>query len=198
MVDCGKSGKAQFDAFKASPYPAGERLYEQDKSFSLTSNDINGRSRKQSRSKSEGEVQQTAGEKPRDQSKNKRIEKKAFQLFQSSKGLSMEECTKKATEELRKNTRMYSQKHREKLKEQGMKRKRYHREGYNTKDEIIGRYIVKLLGEKNGIVRHDDARKLAEQLYSQGTRERSAKHRRKKRLLKANKNDGKEEEAGKK
>jgi hypothetical protein len=104
------------------------------------------------------------------------INRIAHGIFHSGKGLKASESLKLAQEQYKENRKLIGKRRREKLKAQGMK-KNWRRKGYNDKEEVIGRKVAQLLREDNHIVRHDDARKAAEEWYKEKGRIRSRKYR---------------------
>lgn len=126
--------------------------------------------------------------------KAKRIERKARTIFNSSKNSSMEDCLKKAREEVTKRSRSHSSKSRLKRKDLGIKKKDSRKKGYERKENVIGRKIVSLLKEdRNGVFLHDIAREKAEEWYLSQTSARSAKYRKNQKLLKSKQEINKEE-----
>jgi hypothetical protein len=108
------------------------------------------------------------------------INRIAHSIFHSGKDLKASESLKLAKEQYKEKRRLIGKRRREKIKSQGIK-KNWRRKGYNDKEEVIGRKVVQLLGEDNHIVRHDDARKTAEEWYKEQSRIRNRKYREKKK-----------------
>lgn len=123
--------------------------------------------------------------KKRDQTKAGKVERRARRLFNAGNNLSLEESRKQAFKQITEERRVYAERQRMNLKEKGLKRNKSRKQGYGNKNESIARKIVAILKEKNnGIYRHEIAKQKAEEWYSRSTSARSAKYRRKKKLLK--------------
>jgi hypothetical protein len=113
--------------------------------------------------------------------------RKAQAIFHSGSGYSAEESYKLAEKIIKERKRKNSQTRRDKLKKSGLNDNVYKKPGAGSKEDRIGRKIVEILGERNGIFKHDQARELAEKWYTEYTRSISAKYRKnqKQKLLDA-------------
>lgn len=92
------------------------------------------------------------------------------------------EALKQAWSDLREKKRLDSLKRRIRNKNKGIKDHDFRRPGRNQKEDVIRRKIVRLLGENNNVVRHETARKLAEEEYARQNREYSANYRLQKQI----------------
>lgn len=86
-----------------------------------------------------------------------------------------------AIDQISQERSLANQKRRQREKLLGIKRKRYRRPGYDTKDQTVGRKITKILGSKSGIFKHVHARKIAEEWYAESRRTSSQKYRERQR-----------------
>lgn len=77
-----------------------------------------------------------------------------------------ESALKKAWVDIREKKRLDSMKSRIRRKAVGKKEKDCRKSGYNSKERVIGRKIARILLGNNNVVRHEPARKLAEEEYA--------------------------------
>lgn len=117
------------------------------------------------------------------------VNRTAYRIFHSDKGLKASESLKLAEKQYLERKKFIRNKSRDKLKTQGIIRKDWRGKGYNGKEAVISRKVISLLGENNHIVRHDDARKAAEELYKEKNRIRMRNYREKKHRSAKGKDD---------
>lgn len=110
-------------------------------------------------------------------SKKEYVKRKAKTIFKSGSDYTIEESHKLAEKIITERKRNNSRIRREKNKALGIKEVRYRRPGSATKEGVVGRKITQILGGQNSIVRHDDAKEMAEKWYSEYHKTSSARYR---------------------
>jgi len=127
------------------------------------------------------EVESPNSSKPGYYRKEQEINRRAREIHNSGKVYSLEKSKEIATDQITEERRLSNQRRREREKISGIKRNRYRRPGYDTKEETTGRKIAKILGSKSGVFKHVHARKMAEEWYADSHRTNSREYRNRKK-----------------
>lgn len=116
--------------------------------------------------------------KPHYFTKTNRIQRKAMTIFESGEGgVSFKDAVTIATKPYDESRREAEKRRKEKETKSGVKRNHSRHLKGEKKELFISRHIANILNGRNGVFRHEQARKIAEDNYLEYNRAKSARYR---------------------